>query len=72
MGDGFSNPASKMPISSSRRRNISSNSRPLVAVTSSVCGRTSFGGGRRPTFHESLLAGLLRSEKKKGDKSFKV
>jgi len=61
MGDGFSKPASKMPMSSSRRRNISSNSRPLVAVTSSVCGRTSFGGGRRPTFHdESLLAGLLK------------
>ena len=60
MGDGFSKPASKMPMRSSRRRDISSNSTPLVAVTSSVCGRASFGGGRRPAFHdESLFAGLL-------------
>lgn len=29
---------------------MSSNSRPLVAVTSSVCGRESLGGGRRPVF----------------------
>lgn len=32
-----------MPIRSSRRKNMSSNSRPFVAVTSSVCGRRSFG-----------------------------
>lgn len=34
IGDGFSNPASKIPISRSRLRPNSSNSRPLVAVTS--------------------------------------
>lgn len=33
---------------------MSSNSMPLVAVTSSVCGRVSFGGGRRVDFQESL------------------
>lgn len=32
---------------------MSSNSVPLVAVTSSVCGRRSFGGGRRPFFQEA-------------------
>ena len=36
IGEGFSNPASKIPIKSSRPRYMSSNSRPLVAVTSSV------------------------------------
>lgn len=39
-----------------------------MAVTSSVWGRTSFGGGRRPTFHdESLFAGLLQGEKKSNE-----
>lgn len=41
---------------------MSSNSRPRVAVTSSVCGRRSLGGGRRAAFQESLvlLEGVLR------------
>jgi hypothetical protein len=34
---------------------MSSNSVPLVFVTSSVCGRKSFGGGRRPALHEASL-----------------
>lgn len=36
MGLGFSNPFSKIPMSSSRLRKKSSNSLPLVSVTSSV------------------------------------
>jgi hypothetical protein len=35
-GEDIANPASKMPMSSSRLRNISSNSRPLVAVSRPV------------------------------------
>ena len=34
MGEGFSNPAACIPLSRSRLRTKSSNSRPLVAVTS--------------------------------------
>lgn len=34
MGDGFSNPASKMPINNDRFKLKSSKSRPFVAVTS--------------------------------------
>lgn len=59
MGDGFSNPASKIPIRSSRRRYMSSNSVPLVAVTSSVWGRISFGGGRRPALQDESGVDLL-------------
>ena len=34
-----------------------------MAVTSSVCGRASFSGGRRPSFQdESLLAGLFKGD----------
>ena len=56
IGDGRSKPASKMPISSSRRSFMSSNSMPLMFCTSSVCGRSSRGGGRRFARQPSALS----------------
>jgi len=38
---------------------MSSNSVPFVAVTSSVWGRASFGGGLSPVFQDDSLAGLF-------------
>lgn len=41
---------------------MSSNSRPLVAVTSSVCGLASFGGGRSPAFQDKSLVLAVERE----------
>lgn len=50
IGEGFSKPASNMPIMSSRLMKKSSKSSPFVAVTSSVCCRESLGRETRPSF----------------------
>lgn len=41
---------------------MSSNSRPLVAVTSSVCGLASFGGGRSPAFQDKSMLLVVERE----------
>lgn len=41
---------------------MSSNSVPFVAVTSSVWGRMSFGGGRSVDFQESVIEGVEDDE----------
>ena len=63
IGEGRSNPASNIPMSNSRRRYISSQSVPLVAVTSSVCGLSSFGGARKPAFQSCFPVSVLSVKK---------
>ena len=72
MGEGLSNPASKMPMRSSLRRRISSNSVPFVAVTSSVCGRMSFGGGLSPAFQDASGVDLLLFKTRRQFPTFQV
>ncbi|KAH3662543.1 hypothetical protein OGAPHI_005795 [Ogataea philodendri] len=63
MGDGFSKPASKIPIKSSLLRWNDSNVLPLVDSTSSVWGRPSFFGRLRLDFQSSDMIVILEEGK---------
>ena len=70
IGEGFSQPFSKMPIKSSRFRQKSSKSFPFVSVTSDVFLRQSLGGSFNWDFQSDGLAAagrpvLLRLENEK-------
>lgn len=56
IGDGFSNPASKMPINNTLFKLKSSNVFPLVVKTSSVCGLVSLAG----TFSEDFQSDMVK------------
>lgn len=60
MGDGFSHPFSKIPINKSRFKQKSSNSLPLVSVTSDVRFLLSLGGSTSWDFHDLSSIDLLR------------